>query len=122
MENAILAEEKKKLSKRWKTVLKNTQSITVIEAKKQISLYCPLGSDYYTANINIKFQPNQWYMDYIDLDKFLNKMSGMHLIIEEAVDVIYKRLRRYEPHKIKVTIEAFSNTHLDVVVSKGDDI
>lgn len=103
-------------------MIENTQRISLIKANKQICLFCPLGDDYYTANIQIKFAPNDYYMDYIDLDVFLAEMSGMKLTIEEAVDMIYKELQRYRPLRTNVTIEAFSNTHLNVTVVKGDDI
>ena len=103
-------------------MINNTQSITSIKAEKRISLFCPLGNDYYTADIYITFIPQNYYMDYIDLDKFLNNMGGMKLTIEEAIDMIYKELQRYKPLQTNVTIEAFSNTHLNVVVSKGDNI
>lgn len=59
-------------------------------------------------------------MDYIDLDQFLNRMSGLSLTIEEATEEIYNELQRYMPKKASVSIEAFSNTHLHVTVTKGD--
>lgn len=101
-------------------MLKNTQSISVIKATKRISLYCPLGEDYYTADVYIEFLPDAFYMDYIDLDAFLNRMSGLSLTIEDAVKDIYDELQRYMPKKAAVTIEAFSNTHLQVTVTKGN--
>lgn len=101
-------------------MISNTQSISVIEADKRISLYCPIGKDYYTADVKIKFLPNAFYMDYIDLDQFLNNMGGSNLTIEEAIEQIYNELQRYMPKKVSVTIEAFSNTHLHVIVTKGD--
>lgn len=100
----------------------NNQNISVIEADKRISLYCPIGKDYYTADVKIRFLPNAFYMDYIDLDKYLNNLSGLSLTIEEAVENIYNELQRYLPKKASVSIEAFSNTHLHVTVTKGDDI
>ena len=103
-------------------MIKNTQDISLIEADKRISLYCPIGEDYYTADIYIKFVPDSYYMDYIDLDKFLNKLSGLSLTIEEAAEKIYNELQRYEPHKTNVLINATSNTHLHVKVTKGDVI
>ena len=103
-------------------MLNNTQSITIIEATKRISLYCPIGKDYYTADVYIKFLPKDFYMDYIDLDVFLNKLSGLSLTIEDGCKEIYNELQRYMPKKVSVTIEAFSNTHLNVKVTKGDDI
>ena len=101
-------------------MLKNTQSITAIEADKRISLYCPLGKDFYTADILVKFYPDEHYMDYIDLDDFLNKMSGLNYTIEDAVDIIYEELQRYKPLKVIVTLDAYSNTHLHVKVTKGE--
>ena len=103
-------------------MINNIQSITTIEGNKRISLYCPIGKDYYTADVHITFLPNAFYMDYIDLDNFLNKLSGMSLTIEEAAKKIYDELQRYMPKKASVTIEAYSNTHLYVKVTKGDDI
>ena len=100
----------------------NSQSISLIEANKQISLYCPIGKDYYTANIFIEFVPNAHYMDYIDLDVFISEMGGMSLTIEDAADMVYKELQKYKPKKTKVSIVAFSNTHLNVTVTKDDSI
>ena len=103
-------------------MINNTQSITTIEADKRISLYCPIGKDYYTADIHIKFIPDKYYMDYIDLDVFINELSGKHLTIEDACNEIYNELQKYKPSKTSVTIEAFSNTHLNVKVTKGENI
>lgn len=103
-------------------MISNAQSISLIKANKQISLYCPIGEDYYTADIEMRLCPDKHYMDYIDLDVFLKGLSGANLTIEDAVDTIYQELQKYKPFKTKVTIKAFSNTHLDVAVSKGDDI
>lgn len=103
-------------------MISNTQSISFIEADKRISLYCPLGKDYYTADVLIKFVPDKYYMDYIDLDNFINGLSGSKLTIEDAVDAIYQELQRYKPLQANVMIEAFSNTHLHAKVTKGDNI
>ena len=82
-------------------------------------MYCPIGKDYYTADVYIKFLPNAYYMDYIDLDVFLNKLRGLSLRIEETCEKIYNELQRYMPKKSSVKIKAHSNTHLDVTVTKG---
>lgn len=103
-------------------MINNTQSITTIEANKRISLYCPIGKDFYTADVYIKFIPDKYYMDYIDLDKFLNGLGGKSLTIEDGCKEIYNELQRYKPKNTSVTIKAFSNTHLNVTVTKGDNI
>lgn len=102
-------------------MIENTQKITFIKADKQISLYCPLGKDYYTAKIYIEFLPNGCYMDYIDLDRFIDEMSGKSLTIEDAAEVVYNELQRYKPKASSVTIDAYSNTHLHVTVTKSDN-
>lgn len=103
-------------------MIKNTQSINLIEGDKRISLYCPIGEDYYTADIHFKFVPDQYYMDYIDLDKFICGLSGKNLTIEDAAETVHEELQKYSPLKSCVTIEADSNTHLHVTVAKGDNI
>ena len=103
-------------------MINNTQSISLIEASKRISLYCPIGKDYYTADVYIKFVPDRHYMDYIDLDVFLNGLSGLSLTIEDAINEIYNDLQQYSPLSTTVIIDASSNTHLNVRVTKGDDI
>ena len=100
-------------------MIKNTQHITAIEADKRINLYCPIGKDYYTADVLMKFMPDKHYMDYMSLDLFLNKLSGLSYTIEEAVEHIYNELQRYKPHSCSVAIKATSNTHLNVTVTKG---
>ena len=103
-------------------MIENIQKVTQIEASKRISLYCPIGKDYYTADIYIKFVPDRHYMDYIDLDVFLNKLGGKSLTIEDAANEIYKDLQQYNPLSTTVVIDASSNTHLNVRVTKDDDI
>ena len=100
-------------------MISNKQKITLIEANKRISLYCPIGKDYYTADVLMKFTPDKYYMDYIKLDNFLNRLSGLSYTIEEVAEHIYNELQRYEPHNCSVIIQAYSNTHLNVTVTKG---
>lgn len=100
-------------------MISNKQKITLIEANKRISLYCPIGKDYYTADVLMKFAPDKYYMDYIKLDEFLNRLSGLSYTIEEATEQIYNELQSYKPFSSSVIIKAYSNTHLNVTVTKG---
>ena len=101
-------------------MITNTQDITTITTDKRISLYCPIGKDYYTADIKIVFHPDKLYMDYIELDKFLNMLSGFSYTIEDVAKRIYDHLQIYSPLATKVEIEAHSNSHMHVTVTKGD--
>lgn len=101
------------------TTIENRPGITKIEFTKKISMFCPLGNDYYTADITVTFVPDNIIMDYCDVDKFLNEMGGEHLIIEDAVSKIYTHISdNYKPAKLKVVIDAQSNVHFPVKVEK----
>ena len=101
------------------TVIRNTQDISIIKAKHRISLYCPIGKDYYTADISIEFKPDKVIPDYCKLTNYLNNLSGLSLIIEELANNIHEHLMsKYNPISAKVSIKAYSNTHLDVEVVK----
>ena len=97
----------------------NTQGITSITGTKRLSLFCPLGKDYYTADITIDFAPDKTIMDYCELDDYLNQQSGLSLIIEDLIDVVYNHLQEeYKPKLLRVSVKAYSNTHMDVEVTK----
>lgn len=101
------------------TVIRNTQDISFIKANRRISLYCPIGKDYYTADVSIEFKPDKVIPDYCKLTNYLNNLSGLSLIIEELVDKVHKHLMsKYNPISAKVSVKAYSNTHLDVEVVK----
>lgn len=98
---------------------KNKQGITSITGRKRISLYCPLGKDYYTADIDVSLVPDNVIMDYCELDTYLNNQSGLSLIIEDLIDKVYNHLQdEYKPKSLTVNVKAYSNTHLPVEVSK----
>lgn len=102
--------------------IRNTYGITTIKATKRISAYCPMGKDYYTADIEIEFVPDAIIMDYCELDNYLNQQSGLSLIIEELIEKIYNHLQgKYKPKAVGVTVKAYSNTHLYVEVTKSSE-
>lgn len=101
------------------TVIRNTQNISFIKANHRISLYCPIGKDYYTADISIEFKPDKIIPDYCKLTAYLNNLSGLSLIIEDLVNKVHSHLMsKYAPDAVKVSVKAYSNTHLDVEVVK----
>lgn len=98
---------------------KNEQGITAISGQKRIALYCPMGKDYYTADITVDFVPGEIIMDYCELDNYLNNQSGLSLIIEDLIEKIYNHLQEeYKPKALSVSVKAYSNTHLNVEVTK----
>lgn len=98
---------------------KHTQGISEVSFSKTITVYCPLGRDYYTATIEVLFSPDEWMMDYIDVDKFIHSIQGQTLIIEDVVDKVYSHLiEEYSPKYVEVTLYAENAAHFPVVVKK----
>ena len=98
---------------------KHTQDLDGIEMNKTITPFCPMGNKEYTANLNITFKPDEVVPDYIEVTEFLNSLSGKSLIIEDlVVEVINYFKEDYDPQVVRVIIEASSEVHLPVKVSK----
>ena len=98
---------------------KHTQGISYVDFTKTITVFCPLGNDYYTADINVRFHPNQWMMDYIDVEKYIMSLQGSRNIIEDIATSVYDYLKKeYSPNKVRVSIYAYNAAHFPVTVVK----
>jgi len=97
----------------------HTQGIKSVAFDKTITVYCPLGNDFYTAQLLVEFHPNEWMMDYIDVDRFIQTMQGRNLIIEDVVKELHDHLTtEYSPYYVKVTCYATNAAHFPVTVIK----
>ena len=100
---------------------KHTQNLSGIEFDKTLTMYCPLGRDYYTATVSVNFIPGEWVMDYLDVEDFFKKTQGEHLIIEDLVNKVYGYLKdNYAPANLAVAVHAENATHFPVTVYKQD--
>lgn len=95
----------------------NSQEISSIHFERTISPYCPMGADYYKAEIDVDFE-GPYYMDYIEMDKEIQAMGGAVLTIEELAKKVYDLMMQFEPEYLEVTIYAESNKHFPVIVTK----
>lgn len=97
----------------------HTQRLTNIKFTKTITAYCPLGKDYYTAEINVHFIPDKYLMDYLDEEEYFKSLSGKSYIIEDLVnEVVTHYAEEYEPDSVEVTVNAYNATHFPVQVTK----
>lgn len=98
----------------------HTQGITKVSFTKTMTVFCPLGNDYYTAHITVDFTPDKVMMDYLDEEKFFkNEIQGKNLIIEDVVNTVYTHLKEeYNPSYLKVKVFAENATHFPVIVEK----
>lgn len=97
----------------------HTQNLSLINYNKTITLFCPLGNDYYTATIKVELTPNKFLMDYLDEEEYFKKLQGSKLIIEDLTEQVYNHLyNEYKPSYLKVEVSACNATHFPVVVTK----
>lgn len=95
------------------------QGITSAVFTKTITVYCPLGKDFYTAELTVDFRPARWMMDYIDVENFIETLQGSTNIIEDVVSKIHAHLtEEYHPKYVKVVCNATNAKHFPVIVTK----
>ena len=92
----------------------NTQKINYTEFKTKCTTYCPIGKDYYTADIEIVIKNQKKIPDYEVIDDFLRvEMNGKVLTHEDLNRVIYDKIYElFEPEYLRVDV--ISNTIMNI--------
>lgn len=100
--------------------IENKEKINKITMKPFATCLCHIGQDWYLNKFEIEFYPNNYYPDYMEVDKWINEnIEGKELNIEQAVDLIYWHLMKYEPYDVFVkSIVEDCKTHFNVIVEK----
>ncbi len=104
-------------------MVKNTQQINEINIYTTAKNYCPLGSDWYSSDIEIRIEPNQFIPNYCSLDDYISaEINGKELIIEDVVKAIYDYVyNRYEPKQLKVIVNVNNAKHSNVRIVKSSE-
>ena len=102
------------------TRIENKEKINKIIMKPYATCLCHIGQDWYLNKFEIEFIPENYYPDYMEVEKWINEnIEGKELNIEQAVDMIYSHLMRYEPFDITVrSVVKDCKTHFNVIVEK----
>lgn len=100
-------------------ILRNTYGISEISFTKEVTAYCPIGQDYYRAEITVSLEPNEYLMDYCKADKFIQGLYNKPVIIEALIEEVFKYFKGYaEEGSLEVEVYAESDTHFPVTVIK----
>ena len=103
------------------TKLNHIQKLGNIHMSFEMQLYCPQGFEYYTAQFDVDFVPNQYIPDYCELDKLFREKCGSEMIVEDAVAWVYGFLEKeYSPESLYVKMSVQNALHFDVTVEKGE--
>lgn len=103
--------------------LKNKERIDYITMLPTAITKCQIGQDWYKHEFVIDFTPDEYYPDYMQVEKFImDEIDGKELNIEQAVDILYKFLKEtYHPSELKINDHIRGNkVHFDVIVCKGE--
>lgn len=103
------------------TKLENKQGISFIIMKPVAYTKCAIGQDWYKNELEIMFEPNECYPDYMEVNEWImTEIDGKEFNIEDVVDVVYNFLMEiYQPKYLKVADRIIGcKTHFDVVVEK----
>lgn len=101
--------------------IKNTQGISKIIMKPVAYTKCVIGQDWYKNELEIIFVPDNYYPDYMDVNKWImTNIDGKELNIEDVIDRIYNFLiDEYNPESLTVKNSITGcKTHFDVIVEK----
>lgn len=101
---------------------KHTQGLSNVSFNKTITVFCPLGNDFYTATVSVSLTPGEVMLDYLDIESYFKELQGSHLIIEDLVAEVYTKFETdFEPKKLTVQVYAENATHFPVTVVKTSE-
>lgn len=100
--------------------MKNKEGVTKVEMMEKVSAFCPLGKQWYCADLYMETRRFKRVPDYLDATEFLAGLGGQTLTIEQLVSKTFKAMRKWfaNPGYLKVSASVGKGKHLPVVVSK----
>lgn len=100
-------------------MFENTYGITNIEYSGNVKCYCPLGNDWYYADIQIEIENPEMIPDYCDIDSYLDSLNGQSLILEDICQQIFSFTEmQIKSGQILIKIFTDNATHSPVSISK----
>lgn len=100
--------------------MKNDYKVKKITLTKQLSAWCPLGEQEYTADVTVKVLPEDTIPDYCELDAELGKVNGSLIIEELASKVLNTVSKAFSGAPARVTVSVPQSKHMPVIVEVGE--
>ena len=98
--------------------MENKQKINMIQFKKTVYPFCPLGKDHYKGEIHVSIEPAERLFDFCKVDQWIEELGKESLIIEDLVNSVYQIMMQFQPKYLEVTVYGESNKHFPVTVIK----
>lgn len=85
-----------------------------------VTVFCPLGPNYYRANIKVEMELGNFIVDFLDLEEYFKKtLNGKELTTEDLVIEVFNTLNEtYKPMHLLVSSHSDSHFPIDVIKEK----
>ena len=97
----------------------NIQGITEIKYASRVRCFCPLGDDWYSADVGIEVQLPDRIPDYCELDAFVRSMDSQKLILEDVCSNVWERVKQETRGVVRVSVSSSDAVHSPVTVVKA---
>lgn len=98
--------------------MKNDYGITRVDLKCNIKAHCPLGRQWYDAEVNIEVEYPSKIPDYIEFTEEVEKFDGCTLTIEELCSNIHAIANESFMSSSAVSVSVGKGKHMPITVRK----
>lgn len=87
----------------------------------RVKCFCPMGDDWYSANVSIEVKAPKTIPDYCDVETFLRrKVDGKPYILEDVCARVHRFVKKQTHGKVRVRVSSSDAVHPPVLVEKSD--
>lgn len=98
-------------------MIENKENVLFVEMFPKAKCFCPIGKAWYTNQFHISFYPYEYYIDYLDLENFIEEnIEGKALTIESACSVLLSYFKKQNLNSVTVVSTVEDATHFNVRV------
>lgn len=96
---------------------KNVQEISSLKFSVPVTVFCPLGPNYYRAVVDCEMKLGDVIADFLDLERFFKKdLNGEHLTTEDLVAKVFDVMSAtYHPEHIRVSVHSDSHFSIETI-------
>lgn len=94
------------------------KGVNKMNFKVPVTVFCPLGPNYYRATLEVKMELGNNIVDFLDLEDYFKKeLNGKHLTTEDLVIEVFNTLDEYYK-PMHLSVASHSDSHFDIEVIK----
>ena len=97
----------------------NTQGITKITYESRVRCFCPMGDDWYSADVKVEAKSLLRIPDYCDLDAFVRELDAQKLILEDVCAKVWQKVKDETEGVVSVSVHSSDAVHSPVTVYKA---